>query len=284
VPLHLFTDHSLACRLERAEAVANARFVEARASLASDSGAEWVEVAGAYAMYDGPRSPCTQTFGLGLFQIPTSVQMDELEAFFAQRAAPVFHEVCPLADKALLPLLNARGYKPIELSNVMFMDLREHDRGTSVQNETFRVRTIEPDEHGLWASTAAEGWREFGEFSDLMLELMRVSAHRRDGASFLVELDGQPVAAGGLAIHEGVALFAGASTVPEFRRRGAQQLLFERRCHYALDIGCDLAMVCAEPGGSSQRNAERNGFRVAYTRTKWELRGKTMDLEAQAAY
>ena len=28
-----------------------------------------MEVAGAYAMYDGPRSPCTQTFGLGLFRI-----------------------------------------------------------------------------------------------------------------------------------------------------------------------------------------------------------------------
>ena len=44
----------------------------------------------------------------------------------------------------------------------------------------------------------------------------------------------------------------------------------------AAEMGVDLAqstvaMVCAEPGSSSQRNAERHGFRVAYTRTKWEL-------------
>lgn len=30
-------------------------------------------------------------------------------------------------------------------------------------------------------------------------------------------------------------------------------------------------MLVAEPGSNSQRNAERNGFRVAYTRTKWRL-------------
>jgi hypothetical protein len=38
--------------------------------------------------------------------------------------------------------------------------------------------------------------------------------------------------------------------------------------------GCDLAMMCAEPGGASQRNAEREGFRIAYTRTKWQLAAK----------
>jgi hypothetical protein len=30
-------------------------------------------------------------------------------------------------------------------------------------------------------------------------------------------------------------------------------------------------MMCAEPGSSSQRNAERQGFRIAYTRMKWQL-------------
>ena len=39
----------------------------------------------------------------------------------------------------------------------------------------------------------------------------------------------------------------------------------------AFDHGCDLAMMVAVPGSDSQRNAERNGFRIAYTRTKWKL-------------
>jgi GNAT superfamily N-acetyltransferase len=72
-------------------------------------------------------------------------------------------------------------------------------------------------------------------------------------------------------VHDGVAIFAGASTIPAWRRRGAQQALLETRFQYALQAGCDLAMMVAEPGSSSQRNAERQGFRIAYTRTKWTL-------------
>ena len=31
--------------------------------------------------------------------------------------------------------------------------------------------------------------------------------------------------------------------------------------------------MAAEPGSGSQRNAERQGFRIAYARTKWQLAG-----------
>jgi hypothetical protein len=30
-------------------------------------------------------------------------------------------------------------------------------------------------------------------------------------------------------------------------------------------------MMVALPGSDSQRNAERKGFHIAYTRTKWQL-------------
>ncbi len=271
MPANLLADHSLACRLERTEALANARFVEARARLAPGSGAQWIEVAGAYAMYDSPRSPCTQTFGLGLFQMPTDRDMDELEAFFKDRQAPVLHEISPLADRALLPMLHERGYRPVELTSVMFLPLAGRVSAAAAHNETLQVRVVREDEHDLWARTAAEGWRELSEFADLMLDFSGVSAATEDLASFLVEMHGQPIATGALAIHQGVALLAGASTVPEWRRRGAQRMLLESRLQYAARMGCDLAMVCAEPGSASQRNAERQGFRIAYTRIKWGL-------------
>jgi len=40
---------------------------------------------------------------------------------------------------------------------------------------------------------------------------------------------------------------------------------------HAFDKGCDLAMMAAEPGSKSQRNAEGKGFRIVYTRAKWPL-------------
>src|SRR5580658_1177360 len=149
----VITDHSLACRLELAEALANARFVDTRASIMPDSGAKWIEVAGAYAMFDGPHSPCTQTFGLGLFQMPAASDMDKLEAFFKECGAPVIHEVCPLANKTLLPMLNQRGYRPVELTQVMFLPLSKEALPVSVRNEALQVRVAHEEERELWAQT-----------------------------------------------------------------------------------------------------------------------------------
>jgi len=236
-------------------------------------GAQWIEVAETYAMYDGPRSPCTQTFGLGLFQMPTAADMDRLEAFFQDRGAPVFHEVSPLADSALLGVLHERGYRPVELTSVLFLPLATRVAHAPVRNNPIRVRLAGAEEQELWARTMAGGWRDSTDVADLLADLMRVSAQRPDALSFLAEYDGQPAAAGGLAIHDGVALLAGASTIPEFRHRGAQSALLEERLAHAARTGCDLAMICAGPGSASQRNAERQGFRIAYTRIKWCLGG-----------
>ena len=67
-------------------------------------------------------------------------------------------------------------------------------------------------------------------------------------------------------------LLAGASTIPDARGRGAQNALLAERLRYAAEHGCDVAMMGALPGSGSQRNAERNGFRVAYTRIKFKLK------------
>jgi hypothetical protein len=88
---------------------------------------------------------------------------------------------------------------------------------------------------------------------------------------FVVERDGEPIATAALFIHEQTALLAGASTIPSGRRQGAQNVLLDARLRHAASHGCDLAMMVAAPGSASQRNAERQGFRIAYTRTKWQL-------------
>jgi hypothetical protein len=267
----IFSDLALARRLEKAEALSNAGFVKARAEAFPDSGAQWIEVAGAYAMYDGVTSPVTQTFGLGMFEPVTEAQMDRIEQFFRERGAPVFHEVSPLADPSALALLNERGYQPFEFTSVMFRPLQRGVSVAELRNKNIRVRRIGKSELDLWAQTAARGWSEFIELGDFMLELSQISAKRSGALSFLAELEGQPIATGAMNLFEGVALLAGASTIPEGRRQGAQLALLDSRLRYASDSGCDIALMGALPGSASQRNAERHGFRIAYTRIKWRL-------------
>jgi GNAT superfamily N-acetyltransferase len=261
-----FSDLALARRLERAEGHACMQFAEARRKLFPETGSEWMECAGAYVVFDGVDSPVTQTFGLGIFEELTGAALDTLERFFLDRGAHVDHEVSPLAGVAGLDLLCARGYRPIEISSVM------HGRVEAPPPGEIKVRVAGPEEARLWAETSARGWsHEHPELMPFMEQFGALAAAKDDCTCFLAELDGQPGAAGALNIHDGVALFAGASTVPEMRRRGLQSALLQERMRYAANRGCDLAMMVAEAGSESQRNAERQGFRIAYTRMKWRL-------------
>ena len=265
----VFSDLALSRRLERAEGHACVQYALARRRLFPDSGAEWIECAGVYAVFDRVDSPVTQSFGLGIFEELSAATLDVIERFFIDRGAPVLHEVSPLAGVAALDLLCARQYRPIEISNVLY---RTVERPVSEMGGNIRVRAIGPEEGPLWNQISARGWtHEQPEFVDFFLQTGAVFVAREQSPCFIAEVDGEPGAAGVLSIHEGVALFGGSSTVPELRRRGLQAALLEERMRYAFEHGCDLAMMVAEAGSNSQRNAERKGFRVAYTRVKWRL-------------
>jgi hypothetical protein len=264
----IFSDLALSHRLERAEATASAKFIEARARVVPGSGAEWIEVGGAYAMFDGPASPITQTFGLGLFAPISIPELERMEAFFLHRGAPVCHEVSPLAGVELAATLASRGYRPVEFTSVMHRPVS----ATPIDpHAAVTARRIATGEESMWSALSADGWAETPELREYLLELGVSIAACEGSVAFVAELSGRPIATGVLRCDDGVALFAGASTVVDARNLGAQRALLEARMRHAQATGCDLAMMCAAPGSASQRNAERQGFRIAYTRTKWCL-------------
>ncbi|MBY0488496.1 MAG: hypothetical protein K2R93_01530 [Gemmatimonadaceae bacterium] len=263
----LLSDRALAQRLERAEAHANRAFVEARARLAPEVGATWCDVDGTWAMFDGAGSPLTQTFGLGTMTDAREAQLDVLEAFFTERGAATSHEVATTADVGLLAHLTGRGYRPIEWSAVLWQRLPRSGGGVG---SSMSVRRIEASEVGRWADTSARGWAETPELADFVRGFGEVSAAAQDTHAFLVEYRGDAIAAGSLHLHEGVALLAGASTIPAFRGHGAQRLLLMARLAFAMEQGADLAMMVTAPGSASQRNAQRAGFQIAYSRVKLE--------------
>lgn len=268
----IYADLSLAQRLERTEARAKADFVETRARIQPDFGAEWIKVGGAYALFDGIESPLTQTFGLGMFEETTAEHLEAIEDFFKERQAPVFHEVSPMGDQAILALLAERGYRPIELTSVMFRELDFSSSFDVTVGSDIATRKIQDSEADLWAATAARGWATVHEsLADFMLTFGKIAARTRHGHPFVAEIDGEVVGAAGFGIYDDVCILAGATTVPEARNRGVQNALLSARLDFASRQGCKLAIICALPGSQSQKNAQKNGFNIAYTRIKWQL-------------
>src|SRR4030095_6397709 len=73
-------------------------------------------------------------------------------------------------------------------------------------NPSLRSRSVGEAEGEVWARTAAEGWRETQGAGDFMLMIGRIFAVTAGTHLYLAELDGRPIAAATLHIHEGVAL------------------------------------------------------------------------------
>lgn len=84
--------------------------------------------------------------------------------------------------------------------------------------------------------------------------------------AYLAVCDGTVAGGGGIRLTDGVAQLTGAATVPAYRRRGVQTALLAARLHDAAEAGCDIAVVTTAPGSTSQKNLQRNGFHLLYTR------------------
>lgn len=92
---------------------------------------------------------------------------------------------------------------------------------------------------------------------------------------FYMAFDGEkPAATGAFFIEGEFAWISFASTLPEFRGRGAQSALAERRVRDMIDLGAkwisvETAEETADHAAPSFRNLTRLGFEVAYVRPNY---------------
>jgi GNAT superfamily N-acetyltransferase len=251
-----FAGAALARRLEAAEA-ANA----CGCTLASPDAA-FLDTAGGCAIFVGADSPLTQVVGIGL-QGPVSVaELDALECFFRTRGAKVSIDLCPLADPGLLTMLGERGYRATEFNNVLVKRLAATEIVLAP-----RVRRAIPGEDDLWSHTVGRGFFEQGDLTTAEMDVGRAIFAMPGALCYLATEDtGEPAGGGALAVRGGLATLFADSTIPAFRRRGHHRELISARLNEAIAQGCDTATATTVPGSQSQRNYERLGFEVVYTK------------------
>lgn len=246
----MFADLPLAVRIERGEALN-----------ASQSG-ESIAVCGGYASFAGVGSPLTHAIGLGMSGPIASDDFDRMEEFYRSRGSCVNLDFCPHADPSLMELVGARGYRIVECNNVM--------AGPVVINESgspdARVRRIGFDETELWNITVLRGFFPAGEPSAIDLDIGRLLLGLDSATGWLALDDGKAAAGGAMNIRGKLALLFADATLSAHRGKGLHLALIRARLKCAAELGCDLATASTLPGSISQRNYERAGFRVAYTK------------------
>ena len=257
-----FVDLDLARRLEMAETISPDCYDALRRYGPSDPVA-LLKVAGGYAFCCGPDYPVNQIVGMGLYDEVTAADLDQLEDFFRSRGVPCSVVLSPLAHASLRAMLGERGYSIAEFNTVLIRRIQPDEPFSPPPGIV--IERVTDDTIGPWMGSIAKGFEQdivvaesvFGGFAVLPGAL-----------PFLARIEDKVVGGcGGRVIPEArIAAFFGTATLPEYRGRGVQSALIAKRLHEAALAGCEYAVVSTNPGSGSQRNMERRGFHVAYTK------------------
>ncbi len=271
----LHADSSLARRLEGLICAEFVRLCEVARIALPGAASECVAVADGVALWLGEGSPVNIAVGLGMNGPVDEAALERLESFYHERGAAAALSVCPLADRSLLRLLGQRGWQAGDFEHLLVLELGAGRRPAESVAETdeIEVRVCLPEERSEWAATAARGFSEGATPERGHKEFGAVMAEREEAILVLARVDGVAAGTGSLVVDGGVGWLSGDSTLPQYRRRGIQQAIQGHRLRLARDAGCDMAVTEAVPGGASQRNMERLGFRIAYTHVEFTKGG-----------
>lgn len=259
----LVTDE-LARRIEYAEAVDAAGCVEAASRLDRNSEAAVKAAAGGYLTFCGVESPLTHAIGVGMHGPVTPNDIDEVEHFFRSRRAPISIEVCPHADPSLYDILSHRGYRITEFNNALVRALPADVPSPATGIE---VRAASQGEIETFATTIVRGFFGRDEMTEAELRLGRLLIRMPSTTGYFAQCAGsRPVAGGCMSVRNRIANFFGDATRRDERGHGAHTALIAERLRVASIANCDLATALTQPGSTSQRNYQRMGFEIAYTK------------------
>lgn len=261
-----FVDKAFARRLESVEEVPQVLYARMFQKTRPEIGAAEEEICGGHMIFAGLGSPIGRATGAGLDRPFTAEDLDRVEQFYRAHKAPSQVDLCPLHEPALFEMFKERGYGIAELNNVLYRKLEAVEKFPEPPGGC-EIRRMRPDE-----ATHAGDIVEKAFFPDGAPEAYRgliAPLYQMEGAlAFVAGVDGSPVACGLGLVIPGHRMFAlcGAGTLAEFRGRGLQTALLRARMAAAAEAGCEYAAVVTQGGTTSQRNAERLGFRVAYSK------------------
>ena len=261
-----FVDKAFARRLESCEEMPQVLYARMFETTRPYIGAAEQEICGGHMIFAGLGSPIGRATGVGLDREFTAQDLDRVEAFYRAHRAPSQVDLCPMHEPEVFGMCKERGYGIAELNNVLYRKLDPQEKFPSppVGCEIRRSQAEDAEQAGAIVENAF--------FPDGAPEAYRgliAPFYQMEGAlSFVASVDGKLVACGtGLVIPEHkVFALCGAGSRAEFRRRGLQTALLCARMSAALKAGCEYAVVVTQGGTTSQRNAERLGFRVAYSK------------------
>jgi GNAT superfamily N-acetyltransferase len=261
-----FVDKALARRFEACEEMPQVLYARVFQKTRPEIGAAEEEICGGHMVFAGLGSPIGRATGAGLDRPLTAADLDRVEEFYRAHHAPSQVDLCPLHDASVFEMFKERSYGIAELNNVLYRKLDPNEEFPSPPKDC-EIRCSLPEEAAKSGAIVERAF--FPEGAPEAYRGLIEPLYQMDGAlAFIANIDGKIVACGtGLAIPEHrIFALGGAGTLLEYRGRGLQTALLRARMAAAGEAGCEYAVVVTNGGTTSQRNCERLGFCVAYSK------------------
>ncbi len=262
-----FVDRELVRRLESSEAIPQVHFAAELKRLKPELNIAHEQIAGSHVVFIHPGCMVGRCVGLGLSGPVTADDLDRIEEFYRSRGDVAQIDVCPAADPTLHELLKTRPYQLEEFNNVLARKIKPGERFDG-QVTNVEIRRVYGNDATDLCPIVARGFSEGADPDPEFIEIFRPLYIAECSFAFAAIVDGKVVGgASGMIIPEtGIVTMFGSSTLPEYRGRGIQTAFLRARLQLASDAGCEYAVTITRPGTTSQRNAERQGFTLAYSK------------------
>jgi len=261
-----FVDKALARRFEACEEMPQVCYAREFKKSRPEIGAAEEEICGGHMVFAGLGSPIGRATGVGLDQPLSHQELDRIEAFYRQHKAPSQVDLTPMHGPEVFEMFKERGYAIAELNNVLYRKLDPKEEFPDPPSDC-EIRRSPPEESEITGAIVEGAFFPDGA-PEAFRGLIAPFYQMKNALAFVATVNGKLVACGtGLVIPEHkVFALCGAGTLAEFRGRGLQTALFRARMKAARDAGCEYVVVVTQGGTTSQRNAERLGLRVAYSK------------------
>ncbi|KAL4861363.1 hypothetical protein BDV12DRAFT_208119 [Aspergillus spectabilis] len=215
--------------------------------------------------------------GFGMNGPVTEADLETIEQLYKAIGVAPEINLCPFAHPTAVKTLTARGYKICAQMSVYTLSLRdlgvgdgEKCRPAATSNPGITIDRVGEDEYGNFIKYSILGFESTGQPVELLKTLAEMAVRRPDTYLYFARIDGRIAGCAGMALIRtpvgNVAELFIDSTVPEFRGQGVQRVLLKQRLVAAERSGMEVATATTWPGGTSARNLEREGFRLAFTK------------------
>lgn len=268
----MYIDQALAQRIEAQQAQGEAATVAVLQQRFAVPSACTLPLLGGYAIMTGPDYPVNRGIGVGCQETVSVADFQEFEELYNSAGLSPELELHPFVNTSFVKLVAQRGFSIYRFYNIYLLSLSSYVPERS-RPLALDIHQVKEEESLLWSQTVAGT----SQIDNPIVTLARATFYRPEVLCFLATFQGEVAGGAALSIQNGIGTLFFMGTVPAFRQRGVQAALLAERLAVAAERGCDLALCGTNPGNQSQRNVQRQGFSLAYTKPflrkeRWKIR------------